>query len=107
MKEFFNKLLDANNTKSSKRFITLLIAAHFIMASFIVLFFAFYVIVWSVKGSTNKDLLDLLSKVLEYDFWIVLGGLGFVTGEGMVKMIISKVSPLPPPPPETPEEPQD
>ncbi len=90
MKEFFNKLLDTNTTKSSKRFVTLLISAHFILASFVVLFFAFYVIIWSPRGKTDKDLLDVLKLVLEYDFFIILAGLGFVTGEGMVQMWVNR-----------------
>lgn len=45
------------------------------------------------KGRVEKDLLDSLGTVLEYDFYIILSGLGFITSEGVVKMIISKNTP--------------
>jgi hypothetical protein len=42
------------------------------------------------KGKVEKSLLDALGKVIEYDFYIILSGLGFITSEGVVKMIVSK-----------------
>jgi hypothetical protein len=45
------------------------------------------------KGKVEPVLLDALGKVLEYDFYIILSGLGFITSEGVVKMFISKNKP--------------
>lgn len=84
-------LMDTSNVASSKRFVTLVLAIHFIVASFIILFFAFYMILNETKGTVNKDLLDLLSAVLEYDFYIILAGLGFITAEGMVSILLEKM----------------
>lgn len=90
MKSFFKKLLSTKSTESSKRFITLIIALHFILASFVILFFAFYLIIYTPKGVVNLNLLDLLKHVLEYDFYIILTGLGFITAEGFISMMIEK-----------------
>tara|TARA_R110000868_G_scaffold83729_2_gene236493 strand:+ start:172 stop:555 length:384 start_codon:yes stop_codon:yes gene_type:complete len=111
--KFWASILDADNTTSSKRLITLLISLHFIMASFVILFLVCYVIMYLPKGRVEKDLLDALGKVLEYDFYIILSGLGFITSEGVVKMFVTKNTPPPPPNPyggygtytPTPEEP--
>jgi hypothetical protein len=48
------------------------------------------------KGKVEKNLLDSLGKVLEYDFYIILSGLGFITSEGVVKMFVTKNTPPPP-----------
>jgi hypothetical protein len=47
------------------------------------------------KGRVEPVLLDALGKVLEYDFYIILSGLGFITSEGVVKMFVSKNTPPP------------
>jgi len=89
-KEYFNSLLSPTDNASSRKFITLIISAHFIMASFVVLFFAFYVIIWAPRGKTDVDLLKTLQIVLQYDFYIMLSGLGFITASDLVRVIISK-----------------
>jgi len=71
------KLLDSNDVASSKRFITLIISAHFIIASFVILF--------KFNNIANDALLE---KVLEYDFWIILAGLGFITSENLTSALI-------------------
>jgi hypothetical protein len=95
-KSFWGSILNANDTNSSKRLITLIISLHFILASFVILFLVCYVIMYLPKGKVEKDLLVALGNVLEYDFYIILSGLGFVTSEGLVKMIVSKNTPQPP-----------
>ena len=50
------------------------------------------------KGKVEKDLLVALGNVLEYDFYIILSGLGFITSEGVVKMFVTKNTPAPPNP---------
>ena len=93
VKSFWNSIIDADNTTSSKRLITLLISLHFILASFVILYLVCYVIMYLPKGRVEPVLLDALGKVLEYDFYIILSGLGFITSEGVVKMFVSKNTP--------------
>ena len=91
--KFWKRIISAEDPTSSKRLITLLVSLHFIMASFVILFLVCYVVMYLPKGKVEKDLLDSLGKVLEYDFYIILSGLGFITSEGVVKMIVSKNTP--------------
>ena len=93
IQSFLSNILNANDPTSSKRLITLLVALHFIMASFVILFLVCYVVMYLPKGKVEKDLLDSLGKVLEYDFYIILSGLRFITSEGVVKMFVSKNTP--------------
>ncbi len=90
MSKFWSRILDGNDALSSKRLITLIVAAHFILASFVILFFATYVILYLPKGRVEPELLNALKEVLEYDFYIILSGLGFVTSEGVVSMIMNR-----------------
>jgi hypothetical protein len=92
-KQFWKSILNANDTNSSKRLITLIISLHFILASFVILFLVCYVIMYLPKGKVEKDLLVTLGHVLEYDFYIILSGLGFITSEGVVKMFVTKNTP--------------
>jgi len=107
VKKFWLNILDADNSTSSKRLITLLVALHFILASFVILFLVCYVVMYLPKGKVEKDLLDSLGKVLEYDFYIILSGLGFITSEGIVQMFVTKNTPPPPPNPYQDEIPHD
>ncbi len=91
--KFWRKILDAKDSTSSKRLVTLIVALHFILASFVILFLVCYVVMYLPKGKVEKNLLDSLGKVLEYDFYIILSGLGFITSEGIVQMIVSKNTP--------------
>ena len=88
--EFWRSILSSESTNSSKRLITLVISFHFIIASFVVLFIAFYVIFYTTKGKVDKDLLAMLKDVLEYDFYIIIAGLGFITGADMAKILVNK-----------------
>lgn len=90
-KSFIARLLDARDPTSSKRLVTLLISAHFILASFLILFIGLYVIFYLPKGRVEPELLALLKEVLAYDFYIILSGLGFVTAEGIVSIIVEHI----------------
>lgn len=89
-KPFIKKILDSKDTASSKRFITLVIASHFIVASFAILFLVCYVVVALPKGKVDPQLMKALETILEYDFYIILAGLGIITSEGLVSMIVNK-----------------
>jgi hypothetical protein len=89
-KPFIRKILDSKDTASSKRFITLVIASHFIVASFAILFLVCYVVVALPKGKVDPQLMKALETILEYDFYIILAGLGIITSEGLVSMIVNK-----------------
>jgi hypothetical protein len=105
-KSFIKRILDSNDTASSKRFITLVIASHFIVASFAILFLVCYVVLVLPKGKVDPQLMAALETILEYDFYIILAGLGIITSEGLVSMIVNKGTggnnqepPMPPMPP--------
>lgn len=87
---FFNKVLSSKDTTSSKRLITLIISLHFILASFVILFIAFYVIFYLPKGKIEPELIGLLKQVLEYDFYIILSGLGFITVDGATNILLEQ-----------------
>lgn len=88
--KLIRRILSAGDPTSSKRLVTLVIAAHFIIASFVILFFAFYVIVVEPKGMVKPEILQLLQNVMEYDFYIILAGLGFITGENLGQVLLEK-----------------
>lgn len=90
MKAFFKKLLSSKDAASSKRFVTLIISGHFIVASFVILFISIYVIFFTAKGKIEPELLAMLKQVLEYDFYIILSGLGFVTADSFGQMMIER-----------------
>lgn len=87
---FWKNILSSNDTASSKRLVTLIISLHFIVASFVILFIAFYVIFYTTKGKVDPELLGMLKDVLEYDFYIILSGLGFITADNMAQMLLEK-----------------
>jgi len=93
MNKFWSEILDGRKTTSSKRLITLIISAHFVLASFVILFLVLYVIMYLPKGKVEPELLAALKQVLEYDFYIILAGFGFITSEGVVSIIINKNKP--------------
>lgn len=91
MSTFWKSIISAENTNSSKRLVTLIMAAHFIVTSFLVSFFVFYLIIYTPKGSVNKDLVALLEKILESDFYVILAGLGFITAENLGNIMLEKL----------------
>ena len=90
MSKFWQKILSSKDATSSKRLVTLIISLHFIIASFAILFIAFYVIFYLPKGKVEPELLALLKEVLEYDFYIILSGLGFITADNLGQILIEK-----------------
>jgi hypothetical protein len=90
IKIFWGRILSSTDTFSSKRLVTLIISLHFIIASFAILFFAFYVIFYLPKGRVEPDLMELLKGVLEYDFYIILSGLGFISIDNMGQVMIER-----------------
>ena len=89
-KSFLSRVLDSKETASSKRLITLIIALHFVVASFAILFLVCYIALVLPKGIVDLTLLTSLEKILQYDFYIILSGLGIITSEGLVSMILNK-----------------
>lgn len=87
---FWKQVLNSKDTTSSKRLVTLIISLHFIIASFSVLFIAFYVIFYLPKGRVEPELLSMLKQVLEYDFYVILSGLGFITADNMAQIMLEK-----------------
>lgn len=87
---FFNKLISSKDPASSKRFVTLVIALHFIIACFCVLFFSFKVVYSLPRGRVEPELIGLLKDVLEYDFYIILAGLGFITVDNAGSMLLER-----------------
>ena len=90
MSKFWQKILSAKDTTSKKRLVTVSISLHFIIASVAILFIAFYVIFYLPKGKVEPELLALLKEVLEYDFYIILSGLGFITADNLGQILIEK-----------------
>lgn len=88
--KFWRRILSSNDPASSKRLITLVLSAIFILAQIAILFIAFYVIFYTTKGKVDKDLLDMLGTVLEYDFYIILSGLGFITADNTVQLLVQR-----------------
>jgi len=89
-KNFWSSVLSSEDPKSAKRLITLIMAAHFIVTSFLVSFFAFYLVIYTPKGSVNKDLLGLLSDILENDIIVITGGLAMIGAENIGSIILEK-----------------
>jgi len=92
---FLKRVLDSKDTASSKRLITLIIALHFALASFAILFLVCYIALVMPKGIVDLTLISSLEKILQYDFYIILSGLGFITSEGLLTMILGKGLPTP------------
>lgn len=90
MNKFWTNILSSDSPTSSKRLITLIISMHFIVASFVILFIAFYVIFYTTRGKVDAELLGMLKDVLEYDFYIILSGLGFITADNTVQLLTNR-----------------
>lgn len=88
LKEYLKDIVSPSDTSSSRKFVTLIVSFHFILTSFAATFFVFYVKIMTTKGSTDTDLLNSLNDILKYDFYIILAGLGFITGSDLVRVMI-------------------
>ena len=89
---FLLDILNPHSTASSKRFLTLIIAAHFVLASFLILIIFTILVFNTTKGSIAflTPIIDVFKIILEYDFFIILAGLGFVTADNFGAMLIEK-----------------
>jgi len=92
VKKFFYDLIDSDNEKSSKRFITLVAMLHFIIGSFLILGLFTFVAIHPTKGDIEflKIMNDILKVILEYDFLIIVAGLGMITSENLGKILVKK-----------------
>lgn len=90
VRNFWSSVLSSDDPTSSKRLITLILSGIFILAQLAILFIAFYVVFYTIKGKVDIDLLHMLDKVLEYDFYIILSGLGFITADNMSQMLLER-----------------
>lgn len=88
--KFWSKVLSSSDPTSSKRLITLVLAGIFILAQVAVVFICFYVIFYTTKGAVDKDLLNMLGTVLDYDFYIILSGLGFITADNTIQLLMQR-----------------
>ena len=88
--KFWSNVLSSSDPTSSKRLITLVLAGIFILAQIAVVFICFYVIFYTTKGAVDKDLLNMLGIVLEYDFYIILSGLGFITADNTIQLLMQR-----------------
>lgn len=91
LKSFFYDVLLSSNPTSSKRLVTLLVTVHFLVSSFLILFLAYYVVFNLPKGRIDPILIELLKEVLEYDFYIILSGLGFIAVENFGTLMIERM----------------
>ena len=90
MNKFWISVLSSKDPTSAKRIVTLIMAGHFIITSFLVSFFVFYLIIYTPRGSVNKDLLNLLASIIEQDFYIILAGLGIIGVENVANIMLEK-----------------
>src|SRR5436853_5067566 len=93
-RSFWKRLLDAKDPLSIKRFITLVVSFHFLVASFATLFVAFYLIFYLHKGEIDINLLGLLKDILWDDFMIIGGGIGFITVDSWGQVMVEKAKAL-------------
>jgi O-antigen/teichoic acid export membrane protein len=90
IKRFVVSAVTSKDPTSSKRLVTLIVTLHFVMSSFLILFISSYVIFYLPKGRIDPVLLDLLKEVLEYDFYIIFSGLGFIAAENIGEVVIAR-----------------
>lgn len=95
VRAYLKDIINPNTDASAKRFVTLFLVFHFVVTAFLVTFFVFYLILFTPKGSVNPLLVSLLSDILETDKWVMLGGLGFITAEGLTKIVVQKYTKAP------------
>jgi len=88
--EYFKSLVKSDETESSKRFITLVIAGIFILTQLLILIFTFLLIIYVPKGKVDPGLLASLENIQDKDFYIILTGLGFITADNLFQLILAK-----------------
>ncbi len=87
---YLKSILSSKDPASAKRLVTLIAAGHFVLTSFLVSFFCFYLILYTPRGAVNKDLLDILDKILDNDVIIITGGLAMIGAENIGAIILEK-----------------
>jgi len=87
---FWRNVISSNSPESAKRLVTLLMTGHFILTAFLISFFVFYLVLYTPKGVVNKDLIDLLDKVLDNEIVVILGGLAIIGAENLATAFIEK-----------------
>lgn len=96
MSKFWRGILSSKDTNSSKRLVTLIITALFIVAQAAVIYASMYVLFYIPKGKADPLIMQMLLEILRMDFKIILFGLGFVTveqaGNIMLESIKAKAS---------------
>lgn len=88
MSGYWKSIISSRDPASAKRLVTIIMAGHLIITSFLISFFTFYLLLYVPKGSVNPALIDLLKLVLGYDFGIVLAGLLFITQENFGQIML-------------------
>lgn len=87
---FWKNVINSKDPTSAKRLVTLGAALHFFLTSLLISFFTFYLVIFTPKGSVNKDLLLLLNDVLSNDIIIITGGLAMIGVENVSQMMKDK-----------------
>lgn len=77
--KYLTYLLSSSKKVSSKRVITLLVSLHFLVTAFAALYLP--------RTIANPE---ILVKILEYDFFIMIAGLGFITSENFFNLLLEK-----------------
>jgi hypothetical protein len=78
MSKFWRGILSTDGEISSKRLITLVVSAHFILSAFIILGLIAGMVFYMPKGTVDQGLIGLFKDILYYDNTIILGGLGVI-----------------------------
>jgi hypothetical protein len=89
-KKFWARVVDSKDALSAKRLVTLIVSAHFIVTSFVILYLISYMIFYVPKGRTDPMLLNLLNGIIEKDSYIILAGLGFITSDNLFTLMLEK-----------------
>ncbi len=90
---WLQRLVSSQYKEDAKVMVMVVMAAHFIITSFLVTFFAFYLVLYTPKGAVNTTLIELLKNILENDFWIIVAGFGFIStvdfGQAMIQKAVA------------------
>lgn len=87
---FWGKLLDEKDSLSTKRFVTLIVTLLFIVTDVIILYLCWYVIVFSSKGKVEPALLSVLTEIIHWEAWIILGGIGLIGVSNMGQALVER-----------------
>ena len=93
-KKFFEEMVTEGNPKSSRRLVTLLISALFIItcATILLLLIALFISIGRLQGlnvAAMTIIVNLLGDVLKYEMFIILAGLFFTTMTSRTSLLAS------------------